>query len=96
MADREKIIADLNGLKELLKFQRDVQGYGMFIDVIDNTVTLLKEQEEVKPYLDFDGHDVWRCGNCGATMFHIYTSTTEEAKDYAKYCRQCGRKVKWK
>ena len=57
---------------------------------------LLKEQEEVEPYMDFDGHDVWRCGKCGATIFHIYhNASDEDAKNYAKFCRHCGRKVKW-
>jgi ribosomal protein S27AE len=57
---------------------------------------LLKEKEAVEPYMDFDGHDVWRCGKCGATIFHIYhNASDEDAKNYAKFCRHCGREVKW-
>ena len=57
---------------------------------------LLKEQEAVEPYMDYDGHDVWRCGNCGATIFHIeHSHADEDWKSYAKFCRQCGRPVKW-
>ena len=56
----------------------------------------LKEQEAVEPYMDYDGHDVWRCGNCGATIFHIeHSQADEDWKSYAKFCRQCGKKVKW-
>lgn len=56
----------------------------------------LQEQEAVEPYMDFDGHDVWRCGKCGATIFHIYhNASDEDAKNYAKFCRHCGRSVKW-
>ena len=64
----------------------------MAMDVLD----LLKEHEPVKPYMDFDGHDVWRCGNCGATIFHLqHTQADEDAKNYAKFCRLCGRAVDW-
>ena len=57
---------------------------------------LLKEQEPVESYMDFDGHDVWRCGKCGATIFHIYhNASDEDAKNYAKFCRHCGQAVKW-
>ena len=57
---------------------------------------MLKEHEAVEPYMDYDGHDVWRCGNCGATIFHIeHSQADEDWKSYAKFCRQCGKKVKW-
>lgn len=63
----------------------------------EDALALLKEQEAVEPYMDFDGHDVWRCGKCGATIFHIYhNASDEDAKNYAKFCRHCGRSVKWK
>ena len=63
---------------------------------IDDAIALLKEQEAVEPYMDYDGHDVWRCGNCGATIFHIeHSQADEDWKSYAKFCRQCGKKVKW-
>ena len=57
---------------------------------------MLKVQEPVKPYMDFDGHDVWRCGNCGAAIFHLdHTQADEDAQNYAKFCRQCGQAVNW-
>lgn len=57
---------------------------------------VLKNEEAVEPYMDYDGHDVWRCGNCGATIFHIeHSQADEDLKSYAKFCRQCGKKVKW-
>ena len=57
---------------------------------------LLKEYEAVEPTFkqDKDGIYVWACGSCGAYMYHIYDGI-DKAKEYAKYCRQCGRKVKW-
>lgn len=55
------------------------------------------ETEAVKPVLDFDGQDVWRCGNCGGTIFHPSNTQADEdeKKNYNKYCRKCGREVKW-
>lgn len=54
------------------------------------------EANAVKPILDFDGKDVWRCGNCGGTIFHpSNTQADEDEKNYNKYCRKCGREVKW-
>ena len=52
---------------------------------------VLKEQQEaVEPYMDFDGHDVWRCGKCGATIFHIcHNASDEDEKNYAKFQMEC-------
>lgn len=59
-------------------------------------LALLKEQEPVEPIfkLTDDKIFVWTCGSCGAYMYHIYNGI-DNAKEYAKYCRQCGRPVKW-
>lgn len=56
----------------------------------------MKEWEAVEPTFkqDKDGIFVWACGSCGANMYHIYEGI-DKAKEYAKYCRQCGKKVKW-
>ena len=57
---------------------------------------LLKEQEAVRPYLDFDGRDVWRCGNCDQTLFHpTYTQCDDDDEKVYMYCSCCGRKVNW-
>lgn len=64
--------------------------------ILSDALALLKEQEAVEPTFkqDNDGIFVWACGLCGAYMYHIYEGI-DKAKEYAKYCRQCGRKVKW-
>ena len=46
MADIEKVIKNLEDLKERLKWQKDIQGYGVYIDSIDDALALLKEQKE--------------------------------------------------
>jgi len=43
---------------------------------------------------DKDGISVWCCGSCGATMYHVYEGV-DEGREYAKFCRQCGKPVKW-
>ena len=89
MADRKRIIEEWESI--LSRDPLDVPW-----DLIDETLTLLKEQEAVKPFEDYDGHYVWRCGNCRAPIFHSYNEeSVEGAKTYAKFCRQCGKPVKW-
>ena len=73
-----------------------VQDDGDLHEMYTNVIALLKEQEPVEPYMDYDGHDVWQCGKCGATIFHIYHNESDKDwKSYAKFCRQCGKAVKW-
>lgn len=56
----------------------------------------LQEQEAVEPSFKQDekGIFVWCCGSCGAYMYHIYDGI-DKAKEYAKFCRQCGKPVLW-
>jgi len=57
----------------------------------------LKAQEPVEPYMDYDGHDVWLCGNCHKKIFHLsHTETDNDEKNYHKFCFYCGRALKWK
>jgi hypothetical protein len=61
-----------------------------------DALELLKAQEPVKPYIDYDGQDVWRCGSCGATLFHLsHTQADENEQNCVKFCRYCGKAVKW-
>ena len=64
--------------------------------VYKDALSLLKAQEPVKPYIDYDGQDVWRCGSCGATLFHLsYTQADENEQNCVKFCRYCGKAVEW-
>ena len=57
---------------------------------------MLKEQEAIKPYMDYDGQDVWRCSKCGNSLMHpSYYESDENAKNYIRYCSHCGQAVKW-
>jgi len=85
MANREKVISSLN--KALTKV-----GYGDMDNVtlseveeaIESAISLLKEQEPIKPrfYTGY-GRECW-CGQCGSMMY---------AGD--NYCSHCGRRIKW-
>ena len=79
--------------EETLRYciEQDLEDAGFDVDV-----TLLKEQEAVEPSFKQDekGIFVWCCGSCGAYMYHIYDGI-DKAKEYAKFCRQCGKPVLW-
>jgi hypothetical protein len=100
MDDREKVIKGLEACSIGSYCGNDCP-YGdeegnCICTLAHDALELLKAQEPVKPYMDFDGHDVWRCGNCGAAIFHLdHTQADEDAQNYAKFCRHCGKAVKW-
>ena len=92
MPDREKVI---KGLKEISDYFFDVyreetnrESYAKAkdrCDVIEFTLELLKEQEAVPPIQrEVMNLLVWCCGSCGVVITHG-----------DKFCRMCGRKVKW-
>lgn len=64
--------------------------------LMKDTLALLKAQEAIKPYIDYDGQDVWRCGKCGNSLMHpSYYESDEDAKNHIRYCSHCGQAVKW-
>ncbi len=95
MTDRENVISTLEDIKTQTA-EIGLDSAVIAHKFIDEILTLLKEQEAVEPTFKQgeDGIFVWACGSCGAYMYHIYDGI-DKAKEYAKYCRQCGKKVKW-
>lgn len=72
------------------------ENYAVFQPLMRDALEALKAQEPVAPYMDYDGRDVWRCGNCGAAIFHLdHTQADEDTKNYVKFCWHCGKAVKW-
>ena len=66
------------------------------IDTAVRAMRLVKEQEPVEPIFDYDGNDVWRCGNCHCKIFHpSRTDADENEKNYRRFCFHCGMAVKW-
>ena len=75
---------------------RDLYPYTVIKEALFMGIEALKVQEPVKPYIDYDGQDVWRCGSCGATLFHLsHTQADENERNCVKFCRYCGKAVKW-
>ena len=64
-------------------------------DLIDDTVTLLKEQEAVEPktghwiVLEFCANDGIYCSEC---HMKIFDRTTKPKKKLSQYCPHCGSK----
>ena len=92
--DKEKVIGHLNDCMEASR--RDNTWVFVRKDIVEDALAMLKEQEAVEPSFKQDekGIFVWCCGSCGAYMYHIYDGI-DKAKEYAKFCRKCGRQVKW-
>ena len=76
--DREKTI---EGLKRYLNYPKPL------CDVAQQAITLLKEQEAIKPVISRSGQ--YFCGGCRGYL----CSTGKESG--VRYCNYCGRSVKW-
>lgn len=96
--DRTKVIKGLGEALTLLAEYVPGERYlgyapGACLDAIE----LLKAQEPVAPIFDYDGRDVWRCGNCHRNIFHpTRTDEDENEKNYRRFCFHCGKAVEWK
>lgn len=103
MPDQEKVLKGLECCIDPLKARCPECPYYPCYDedttsekLLADALALLKEQEPVRPYLDFDGRDVWRCGNCDQTLFHpTYTQCDDDDEKVYAYCSCCGRRVNW-
>ena len=102
MADREKV---LKGLEICISpvcrtdcpYYNDRDGCSLML--MQDALELLKAQEPV-PIIITDnepfGTGVWcDCGNCGETLIVLKDTNTEAASKMIRYCRKCGRAVKW-
>lgn len=97
MNNKEKIIQGLEiQLDDLQKYADENEMLSLTQERAKEIISILKEQNAVAPTFkqEEDGIFVWCCGSCGAYMYHIYDGI-DKAKEYAKYCRQCGKAVKW-
>ena len=61
------------------------ENYSMLREALDMAIALLKEQEAVPVIQREIAHMLfWCCGSCGVAI-----------TDGDKFCRNCGREVKW-
>lgn len=86
MADREKVIDHLNNCVKASR--RDSKWLLVSKDIIDDAISLLKEQETMLVEIDgqFGGIKYGRCPRCGKGL-------NEEV--YPHWCGFCGQEVKW-
>ena len=96
MVDRKKVVNVLEKAKTIIEQWIPLFEQYNTPSAIDDAIALLKEQMPVKPYQDYNGHDICRCGKCGATICNIYhTEVDEDSKNYAKFCIHCGSAIEW-
>ena len=95
----ESAIRGLEEVKDILSAFQDGEHEAQANQImhrIDQALFLMKAQEAIKPYMDYDGQDVWRCGKCGNSLMHpSYYEADEDAKNFIRYCSRCGKAVKW-
>lgn len=91
MADREKVIDGLIGAIGLIHgyIPKRIWSESYGEQACRDAIALLKEHEAVKPYIAGSGESFettwwYECGNCNKPI---------DPND--KFCRHCGRAVKW-
>ena len=90
MADIETVINGLNDIGGFIAGRVGFEQARDFLRTIDETIALLKEQEAVEPEKENDGNpEPWTawwyvCGDCGQPIDRM-----------DRYCRRCGKQVKW-
>ena len=93
MIDREKVIKGLEccmsehicrGCSYKINDECEDGGY-FYSKAIEDALTLLKEQEAVRPrYIDGKWNHFTKCGKCNTDLM-----------SGMKYCPRCGRMIKW-
>jgi len=84
MIDREKVIKGLEWIVDLFgTYDRHAMD-DEEIQSLNDAITLLKEQEPVKPIEQTDTITRYNCGFCGNRLF---------LKE--NHCHWCGREIKW-
>lgn len=57
-------------------------------------LSLLTEQEAIKPVRDEQTGRLWLCGNCGSYV-GFEDHDEDDPNEFNKYCSKCGRPVLW-
>ena len=95
MIDIKFVIKGLEDAKEVIRKSELTGGKKVrLLDACCNAVTLLKEQEAVKPECDKKTGRVWLCGNCGSYV-GFEDHDENDPNEFDKFCRECGHPVLW-
>ena len=99
MPDQEKVIKELEEVQHYIKVENLPAHTLKAKLVIDDALALLKVQEPVKPIIETtygtaECDDPWGrlifCGACGKRINEKYNPDEDD-----KYCKHCGKPVKW-
>ena len=85
MPDLEKVIKGLNEIGAFITGRLEYGQAKNFLEFLDESIALLKEQEAVEPKQI--GHG-WFCGACDSLL-----SIGNEKM--VKFCSMCGKPIKW-
>ena len=95
MLDKGKVIKGIHDARKYLEDRELVdKSVGVHIDALNDALSLLKEQEAVKPIRDENCGRMFRCGACGEYVGFI-DSDPGDPNEQDNYCRNCGRSVNW-
>jgi hypothetical protein len=93
MPDRDTVISRIETICEICKTNkwRTEFDSDIIYPILTDTLALLKEQDAVEPYIagsgeSFETAGTWwyECGHCN-----------KQIDPYDKFCRHCGKAVKW-
>lgn len=88
--DKEKLIKDIES-----QMNEPTNEYVvLWFSEAEYVLSLLKEQEAVKPVLDEQTGRIWLCGKCGSYV-GFEDHDPNDPNEFDKYCRECGRPVLW-
>ena len=97
--DKEKVITEiedaLSGNLARVGHVYRMSLNGLKDKALKDALTLLKEQEAVKPVLDEQIGRIWLCGKCGSYV-GFEDNDQHDTIEFDKYCRECGKPVLWK
>ena len=88
----DEAINYLENMKWLKGYDNTMIGNKPLVDIIDGIITLLKEQEAVKPLAKED--DSYEC-ICGAIVGWEELDTSGIVQTRLNYCPFCGKPIDW-
>lgn len=107
MPDREKVVKELEGLRDICNAKSNMAigkgkiAWAGYANAVDDAFTLLKEQEAREPHYTtlkylVDGTEVTvhhpECPRCIENGLTLWDAEIEKGQ---AFCKRCGQAVKW-